>query len=285
MTTIPIFESIAGLQRQLAQLRADGKIVLVPTMGALHDGHLALIRAARAQAAHVIVSIFVNPTQFAPHEDFDAYPRNLAQDVKLISALGLDGITVFAPGLDEMYPMQPITQFALGEIATRWEGAARPTHFAGVALVVSKLFNIVQPDAAFFGEKDFQQLQIIRQITRDLSIPVEIIGVPIVRENSGLARSSRNAYLTEAERSVIAPKLFAAMQSAARAIVEGVDIEKILAEQTQEIIAAGFSSVDYLAYADAQTLAPLPRRGPRAGRLLVAARLGKTRLIDNLAVS
>jgi len=284
MAIIPVIESVLVLRAHLVPLRRAGTVALVPTMGALHEGHLSLIRAACRAASHVVVSLFVNPAQFAPHEDFASYPRNLAQDVELITGLGLDGITIFAPSTVEIYPAPPVTQFQLGDIATLWEGAARPTHFAGVALVVSKLLNIVQPDGAFFGEKDFQQMQVIRQIARDLSIQVEIIGAPIMREATGLAMSSRNVYLTEAERRDIAPKLFAALKIAAEDIQSGAKVEKILLQHQKNLLTAGFTAVDYFAYVDSETLAPLAAHRPH-GRMIAAARLGRTRLIDNIAVA
>lgn len=267
-------------------LRGKGRIALVPTMGALHAGHLALIRAAHAAGDHVVVWIFVNPAQFAPHEDFGAYPRDLASDVQTIAGLGLDNVTVFAPDVTEIYPDGAgATSIHLGDIDTRWESEFRPHFFKGVALVVTKFFNLIRPDIALFGEKDFQQLQVVRQLVRDLSMPIEIIGVPTVREDFGLAMSSRNAYLTDEERNVIAPKLYAALQSAANDIRAGGDADKITAHHTQELLAAGFSKVDYFAYVDSVTLAPLARLSQSGSRLLVAATLGKARLIDNIAVS
>ncbi len=286
------FKTIADLRAHLTPLRQRKiasriapQIALVPTMGALHAGHLELVRRARKAADHVVVSIFVNPAQFAPHEDFQSYPRDVVRDAQAVADLKLDNVALFTPDVAEIYPAAPRTQIELGDIATRWDGAARPGHFAGVALVVTKLFNIAQPGIALFGEKDFQQLQIIRQITRDLSIPVEITGVPTAREASGLALSSRNAYLSDEERNIIAPKLHQTLQNAAEQIRAGKDIEQTLQKAKQDLTAAGFNAPDYFAYVDSETLTPLSRLSPLASRLLTAARLGKARLIDNIAVT
>jgi pantoate--beta-alanine ligase len=281
--TLPVFHAIADLRRALA---ADsGPVALVPTMGALHDGHLTLMQDAARRAARVVVSIFVNPTQFAPHEDLAAYPRDLKSDVAKLASLGPLPILVFAPDTKEIYPAPCRTSLALGDIAARWEGEARPTHFGGVALVVNKLLNIVQPDIAIFGEKDFQQLQVIRQMVRDLSMRTEIIGHPTVREPSGLALSSRNQYLSPYEREAIAPHIHAALSRAANAIRNGDAVEKILIQEKTALLSQGFGSVDYLAYVESETLNPLSHLSPLASRLLFAGRLGTTRLIDNLAVT
>ena len=279
-----IFKTVAELRSYLYSKRA-GKIALVPTMGALHAGHLELIRRAVEQADHVVVSIFVNPTQFGPNEDFEAYPRDLQKDSEFIGSLGTNKITIFAPEVHEVYPSPSTTQMILGDIAARWEGALRPIHFGGVALVVSKLFHIVQPNVACFGEKDFQQLQIIRQMVRDLSFPIDIIGVPIVREPSGLARSSRNTYLSPEHRNVAAPKLFAVLQVAAKEIHADAKVEIVLASAKQKLLEAGFSDIDYLAYVDSQTLTPQIHRVMQPARIIVAAKLGTTRLIDNVPVA
>lgn len=281
--SLPIFTTVAELRAALRPHRV-GKIAFVPTMGALHAGHLELVRRAAAEADHVVVSIFVNPAQFAPNEDFAAYPRNLSRDAELIASVQATNLSIFAPDVAEIYPAPTRTHIELGDIAARFEGAARPTHFAGVALVVSKLFHMAQPDLAIFGEKDFQQLQVIRQLVRDLSFPIDIIGAPIVREASGLALSSRNAYLTDEQRGTIAPRLYAALQSAAASIRAGKDVTRTTQEYTTQLLAAGFSAVDYLAYVDAETLAPLAGRSVRSARLLAAARLGGVRLLDNVAV-
>jgi len=280
------FSTIADLRTHLAPLRR-GKIALVPTMGALHAGHLSLIQQANSAADHVVVSIFVNPAQFAPHEDFDTYPRDVVRDMGLIADLGLDNVTIFMPDVSEIYPAPAATKILLGEIDTRWESPARPHFFSGVSLVITKLFNIVQPDIALFGEKDFQQLQVIRQLVRDLSMPIEIIGALIVRETSGLAMSSRNAYLTGEEHNVIAPQLYQALQIAAEKIRAGDNVGAVLENAKQYLATAGFAPIDYFAYVDAETLTPLALRslGKAGSRLLIAARLGKARLIDNIAVT
>lgn len=285
---LPSFHTITELQAHLAPLRGDQKIAFVPTMGALHDGHLELIRAARGAADHVVVSIFVNPAQFAPHEDFNTYPRDIQQDAQKIAGLNLDQVSIFMPSVEEVYPQgQQVLEAsdAMLEITSRWEGEARPHFFGGVAMVVKRLFDIVQPDLAFFGEKDFQQLQAVCQLVRDYQMHVEIHGVPIVREKTGLAMSSRNAYLNENERNQIAPQLFAALAAAARAIETGGKPQDALVAAYDQLIAAGFHQVDYIAYVDGQTLAPLPARATAPARLLAAAWLGKTRLIDNIEVT
>jgi len=254
-------------------------------MGALHAGHLSLIEQARVAAKQVVVSIFVNPAQFAPHEDFDTYPRDVTRDMEMIAGLGLDNIIIFTPNILEIYPAPAATKIQLGEIDTRWESPARPHFFSGVALVVTKLFNIVQPGIALFGEKDFQQLQVIRQLVHDFSVPIEIIGAPIVRESSGLAMSSRNAYLTDEERNVIAPQLHQTLQSAAEKIRAGEPVETVLEKAKQNLAATGFEPIDYFSYVDSKTLTPLRILGETGSRLLVAARLGKARLIDNIAIT
>lgn len=286
---LPVFTTAAAMRAHLLPFRrADKRIALVPTMGALHEGHLSLIRAAADAGDHVVVWIFVNPAQFAPNEDFQSYPRDLDSDCAKISSLNLSSVSVFAPEVHEIYPdhPQPIkTQIALGEIASRWEGAARPTHFSGVALVVTKFFDILQPDLAFFGEKDFQQLQVIRQLVRDLSMPVEIMGVETVRESTGLALSSRNVYLSEKERNQIAPQLFAALADAAAGIAQGAAPDKILSAAIEKLKAGGFDHVDYFAYVSNEMLQPLNQYQKQGSRIVAAVRLGKTRLIDNIKVS
>lgn len=285
--SLPVFETVADLRAYLTPLRAQ-KIAFVPTMGALHVGHLELVKRARKAADHVVISIFVNPTQFAPHEDFNAYPRDLKLDAQKIAELNLDHLSVFAPRVDEIYPAgQDIISMsdAMLEITSRWEGEARPAHFAGVATVVRRLFEIVQPNVAFFGEKDFQQLQVVQQLTQDFSMPVEIVGVPTVREASGLALSSRNAYLSETERNQIAPELFAALAAAANSIRTTGRPQEALIAAYEKLTATGFHQVDYIAYVDSQSLAPLAALQAQPSRLLAAAWLGKTRLIDNIAVT
>lgn len=258
----------------------------MPTMGALHEGHLTLVRRARAEADHVVASIFVNPRQFGANEDLDAYPRQLAADAALLEAEGT--ALLWAPTVEAMYPHGFVTNVSVSGVSEGLCGAARPGHFDGVATVVLKLFNQVAPDMAFFGEKDFQQLSVIRAMARDLDLTRphvdSIIGVPTVREADGLAMSSRNRYLSPDHRAAAAA-LPRAMQAAAAAMVGGADVAGALAELQAAILAAGFTSIDYAVLADATSLAPLPALGTAPARLLVAARIGGTRLIDNLAVS
>ena len=275
---------IDPLRLAVEALRQDGPVALVPTMGALHEGHLTLVREAKARAAHVVVSIFVNPRQFGANEDLAAYPRQLAADSALLEAEGVS--LLWAPEGEAMYPAGYATNISVSGVSDGLCGANRPGHFDGVATVVCKLFNQVRPDLALFGEKDWQQLAVIRRMARDLDLVLPraeaIIGVPTVREADGLAMSSRNAYLTPAERSAAAV-LPRAMREAIAAISGGAEVAATLAELERALVAGGFASVDYAMLCDADSLAPLTARGTGPARLLVAARIGKARLIDNVA--
>ncbi len=274
------------LRDAVAALKADGPLALVPTMGALHEGHLTLVRAAKQRAAHVAVSIFVNPRQFGANEDLDKYPRQLAADSALLESEGVS--LLWAPTPEAMYPQGYATNISVSGVSDGLCGAARPGHFDGVATVVCKLFNQVRPDMAFFGEKDWQQLAVIRRMARDLDL-VEprvdaIIGVPTVREADGLAMSSRNAYLSEEDRAraVVLP---GGMRAAIAAVRAGAAIKDALTALRSDLANGGFAQIDYAEFCDATTLAPLTELGiHHSARLLVAARIGGTRLIDNMAV-
>jgi pantoate--beta-alanine ligase len=279
---VQIVRTVAALRDARASFRdARDTVALVPTMGALHPGHLALVEEARRRARRVVVSIFVNPTQFGPNEDLTAYPRREGTDVKLLEDAGCD--LLWLPTVEEMYPLGASTTVTVGGVSEGLCGAARPGHFAGVATVVAKLFNQVRPDFAVFGEKDYQQLAVIRQMNRDLDFGIDVIGVATQREDDGLALSSRNIYLSDANR-VAARALPRALGEAARAIQAGGDIAIILGHARSRILAGGFDSVEYVELRDAATLAPMTTLD-RDARILAAARLGGTRLIDNLAVT
>lgn len=284
MTTT--YNSIKSLREALKPLRSDKKIALVPTMGNLHQGHISLVKLAKQHADIVVVSIFVNPTQFGVGEDLDSYPRTLEADTeKLIEA---EADYIFAPTVDEMYPiMPPPTQVLAGSISQMLCGKSRPTHFDGVGIVVTKLFNIVQPDVAIFGKKDYQQLAIIKQLVRDLSFDIQLIGGPIVRAEDGLALSSRNQYLTETERAA-APELHKAVQHLAVKLQSGratseTALQSLIEESITAINAKGFK-VDYLEVRN-QDLTPITEfAGKQSWVIAVAAWLGKARLLDNQEV-
>ncbi|MBB3938937.1 pantoate--beta-alanine ligase [Novosphingobium fluoreni] len=281
-----LIHALDPLRSAIDALRADGAIALVPTMGALHDGHLTLVREAKAKAAHVVVSIFVNPLQFGANEDLDAYPRQLERDCALLEAEGV--AVVWAPKVETMYPAGFATNISVSGVSEGLDGAARPGHFDGVATVVCKLFNQVLPDVALFGEKDWQQLAVIRRMARDLDLTRPhadaILGVPTVREADGLAMSSRNAYLTREQRAA-AVALPTAMRAAIAEIEGGVPVGDALSALARALLAGGFLSVDYAELCDAADLSVLPARSDKPMRLLVAARIGKARLIDNMAVA
>lgn len=264
----------------LAWREAGQTIALVPTMGALHAGHMALVEAARIEADRVVTSIFVNPLQFGPNEDLDRYPRQEAEDASLLEQHGCD--LIWLPTADQLYPPGFATSISVSGVSERWDGAARPGHFAGVATVVAKLFTSVRPDLAFFGEKDFQQLAVIRRMEADLGLGVAVRGVPTVRDADGLALSSRNAYLSpdQRTRALALPK---ALKQAREAILGGEPVEAVLDDARRSLSEAGFSRIDYVALVDTATLEPLDAPSGEM-RLIAAAVIGSTRLIDNISV-
>jgi pantoate--beta-alanine ligase len=264
----------------LARASLEGLIALVPTMGALHAGHMALVEEAKGRADQVLVSIFVNPAQFGPGEDFSRYPRRESEDARMLEDAGCT--LLWLPSVADIYPDSFSTKISVSGVSERWEGEARPGHFDGVATVVAKLLLSVRPDIAIFGEKDFQQLAVIRRMVADLNIPVQIAAVPTVREDDGLALSSRNAYLSPEEREQ-ATALPRALDYAREAIRGGTSVALVLDTARKMLVSGGFSRVDYFALVDAATLEPLD--APKGEmRLVAAARIGSTRLIDNLAV-
>ncbi len=275
-----IVSSISDMRAAVAGWRASGaRVGLVPTMGALHAGHLSLVAEARKNCARTVVSIFVNPAQFAPHEDFDRYPRTLEADAaKLAGAADL----IFAPTVREMYPDGFATRIDVGGPSAGLETDFRPHFFGGVATVVAKLLIAAMPDTAIFGEKDYQQLLVIRRMVADLALPIEIAGGAILREADGLAMSSRNAYLSASERKV-AGRMNAILREAAMRVRHGDPVPQAEAFASAALLEAGFNTVDYAAIRDAQTLAPVSD-GSRPARILAAAKIGATRLIDNMAV-
>lgn len=281
---LPIVRTVADLRRTVREWRRAGASVgLVPTMGALHAGHLALVDAAVAGNDRAVATLFVNPSQFGPNEDLGTYPRDEARDAALFAERKAD--LLFAPSVDEMYPDGFSTGVTVSGISDELEGAHRPDHLAGVATVVTKLLLQAGADRAYFGEKDYQQLQVVKRLARDLDIPVEIKGVATVRDPDGLALSSRNAYLSPAERDV-AVNLNLILADVAAAILAGSGLREAVSDGVARLGAAGFDSVDYLAVRDAATLAPIEQVAPDdpAARVLAAVRIGRTRLIDNRPV-
>lgn len=281
VSRIDVVRTVAGLRGRVAEWRAAGETVgLVPTMGALHDGHLSLVRMARQEASRVCVTLFVNPRQFNPNEDLAAYPRDEAGDIAKLAGEGTH--LLFAPPVEEMYPQGSTTQIAVPGIGDILEGSFRPGFFTGVATVVAKLLLQALPDVAVFGEKDYQQLQVIKRMVADLDIPVAVRGAPTVREADGLAMSSRNAYLT-AEQRAAAPVLIRTLRAIAEAVRGGADPRERAAWGGRELLAAGFKKVDYIEVCNAGTLQPVASADEPA-RILAAAHLGRARLIDNIPV-
>jgi pantoate--beta-alanine ligase len=281
---LPVVRTVAELRARVRGWRASGERVgLVPTMGALHDGHLSLVRRAKESAGKVVASVFVNPTQFAPGEDFEAYPRDEARDAELLASAGCD--LLFAPTVEVIYPKGFSTTVTVSGVSAELEGAARPTHFAGVATVVTKLLVQAEADVAVFGEKDYQQLLVIRRLARDLDIPTEIVGAPTVREEDGLALSSRNAYLSRDERA-LAGRLNGILAEMAKALADGAPVEGTEAVGRAALEAAGITSISYI---EARGADDLRRLGPgpveEPARVLAAIRIGRTRLIDNMPVA
>lgn len=280
-----VVRSRVALQQQVRAWKAAGETVgFVPTMGALHSGHISLVEKAKEKATRVVVSIFVNPTQFAPGEDFDTYPRRETEDLALLTSAGCDA--VYLPTVAEMYPEGSLTDVRVNQMSDLLDGVYRPHFFYGVATVVARLFLHAQPDVAVFGEKDYQQLQILRRMGRDLGFPIEIIGGETKRDRDGLAQSSRNLYLSAGERQT-AGALFAALHRASVRLSLGAQPAEVLAEARGHVMTAGFKSVDYIELVDPDTLQALPNEPLEKGavaRLLGAAWLGRTRLIDNVSV-
>jgi pantoate--beta-alanine ligase len=287
---IPVNEFTGGANRvqivrsreELTNARPDlaGRVAFVPTMGALHAGHIALAAEGKKRADTLVASIFVNPAQFGPNEDFARYPRRESEDARMLEAAGCD--LLWLPSVGDIYPEGFSTRVSVGGVSQLWEGAARPGHFEGVATVVAKLLLSVRPDVALFGEKDFQQLVVIRRMVDDLAMPVEVVGVPTVREEDGLALSSRNAYLSEEERqrAVALPR---ALDYARGAILSGDPLNLVFDTARKMLVEAGFTRIDYFALVDAATLQPLDRQQGEM-RLIAAAAMGATRLIDNIAL-
>lgn len=276
-----LFKSPTELREAVQGFRKSGKSIgFVPTMGALHDGHIKLGQTAQKYCDVVIYSIFVNPLQFAPHEDFGRYPRTVEADCLQLEAAGMQG--VYLPGVEDMYPKDFLTKVHVDGVSAPLEGEFRPHFFDGVATVVTKLLMQVLPDKAFFGEKDYQQLQVVTRLTKDLNLPLEIVGVPIVRDEQGLALSSRNAYLSP-EQLQNARRINVILKDMGQAFRSGKDIKSIEAEAATQLKQAGFEKIDYITIRDATTL-QIPEDTSRPLRALMAAWIGQTRLIDNMAV-
>ena len=275
-----VVRTVADLRRTVASFRQQGGTIgLIPTMGALHEGHVSLVQGALDRGDVPVTSIFVNPTQFGPNEDFAAYPRDEQGDFDKLTAAGCR--IAFAPTKEEMYPGQPLTTVRVIGITDGLCGPLRPGHFEGVATVVSKLMLMAMPDRAYFGEKDYQQLQVIKRMVHDLAMPFEIVGMPTVREADGLAMSSRNRYMSPEERTK-AVALYRELNNVAKAVRAGTSATEATGAATKALLAAGFDTVEYLTVTDPDTLAPLERvTGP--ARVIAATRLGRTRLIDNIA--
>ncbi|HMI97809.1 MAG TPA: pantoate--beta-alanine ligase [Micropepsaceae bacterium] len=281
-TKIPVAQTAADMRQTLAGWRnGGGRIALVPTMGALHEGHLALVRAARTRADQVVVSVFVNPAQFAPHEDFARYPRDLDKDRAMLERQGVADL-IYAPDVEQIYPKGFATKLIVEGPALGLESDFRPHFFSGVAMAVAKLFLQTKADFAMFGEKDYQQLLVVTRLAKDLDLGLEIVGVPTVREADGLALSSRNAYLNSDQRR-IAGQLNRVLRDVRGRAIAGVSIPQAEAEGAAQLLEGGFDRVDYVAIRDAATLAQL-RDVSAPARVLAAARVGSVRLIDNMAI-
>lgn len=278
-----IVSDLDALRAQVAAWRsASETVAFAPTMGALHEGHLSLVELGKAHASRAVASVFVNPTQFAPHEDFDAYPRDLDRDAALLAGAGCD--LLYAPDRHAMYPDNFATSVNVAGVSAPMEGAMRPTHFAGVAVVVCKLLNRVQPDIAVFGEKDYQQLQVIRRMVADLDMNVQILGAPIKRDHDGLALSSRNAYLNAQER-VVAGRFNVILAEAVNALRRKTPIASALDEAKAKLLEVGFKAVDYVELVDPDSLMTIAGDIlSQPARLIAVARIGNVRLLDNMAV-
>jgi pantoate--beta-alanine ligase len=280
---LPLVRTVTDLRGAIAAWRRAGETVaLVPTMGALHEGHLSLLKLAHARCQRIVVSLFINPTQFGPNEDYAAYPRDEAADAAKLAAAGAD--LLYAPAVGEMYLEGFATEVSVSRLTEHLCGPYRPGHFEGVATVVTKLLLQSLPDVAVFGEKDWQQLQVIRRLARDLDIPVAIDGAPTVREAYGLAMSSRNAYLSPAERAVAA-SLNRTLRNLAQAVANGEPCRAAEEHGLRALLEKGFTRVDYVTVADAESLQPIDRIGERPARAFAAAWLGRTRLIDNVEIT